>query len=577
MRQIVNRRTGALTISLLLACLPLSAFSAQKITAGASCTKLNTKAVANNKTYTCIKKGSKFVWNSGVAIKSAAPAPKPSTSPSPTPTPSTSANPSTPTINSLSRDPRISSASMLSSVSICKTVDNTPDNQGTLSRNGFPRAKEAQYPSNKVKILVIPFTYGSWPFLTTLPQNSNRTFSDLDLLKNINKEVENLFKEISNGSFEAEFSILPENEWWALDPKETFSSTPMTDNFGPIKELIKKNDGKIDFEKYDSYVFVSSLSALTTSVAQAAYTTDVITSKGKANKLVLMTAWAHPQVYFHELGHSLFGLEDLYLQYDSPAEWLPDELKVIMPWDLMANSNLSSLTNWNRLLMGWLPDSEIRCLTEQTQTTHYLSYFTNRNQPKLLLINLAPGVTLAAESRIAGANQGLLLYIIDTNLGHGGGPLRSLSTVLKAGESKELFDWKFNVLETDKDGVLLEVSKGNGKKYVAPNRQGNGGSGNQPRPQSGEVVPTTYLKARSTWEVANYQSYRIFVTTTDEPNKILFDTGVVNDSRTNLVVEISGLVCGKDFITTSQFWTERDKKGGFIEVSSPQLRRYQCS
>ena len=577
----LHRKASAITgliISLVIPTLPLSAFSAQKITAGAPCTKLNTKAVANNKTYTCIKKGSKLVWNSGVAIKSAAPAPSPSA------TQSQSGTQSQPTIDPLSRDSRITSASMLSPLSICKTSDNTPDYNSDGStkifRNGFPRPKEALYPSNKAKILVIPYTYGSWPFVSVLPKNSIRPFSDLDLLKNNNKEVEKLFKELSNGSFEVEISVLPENEWWVMNPSLTFTSEAK-DNLEPILELIKDNDGKVDFEKYDSYVFVSSMQAPTPSVALAAYTTNIKTSKGKANKLVVLTSgWINPTLYFHELGHSMFGLEDLYLMYESPAEWLPGEFKVILPWDLMADSVANmTLTNWNRLLMGWLPDSEIRCLTDQTQTTHYLSYFTNRNQPKLLLINLAPGVTLAAESRFANANQGLLLYIIDTNLAHGGGPLRSINTLVKAGEYKELFDWKFSVLNTSKDGLLVEVTKTSGKKYVAPINRVQPNTG-QPdgkvRLQQGNIVETGYLTAKGTFDAVNFNSYRVFVTASDEPKKILFDTGIVNSSANPLEVEITGLVCGKDFITTSQFWKERDGKGELAEVASPQLRRWQC-
>jgi M6 family metalloprotease-like protein len=566
--------TAALTISLV----PLSAFSAQKISAGASCKKLNSKATANNKTYTCIKKGTKLVWNSGVAIKEASS----TATPKPTSTSLPNSNSTNTSIDALSRDPRISASSTMTQVSTCKTIDKTPDysTEGSFARNGFPRPKEVIYPSNKAKVLVIPFQFESAPFITKLPLNSNRTSTDLDLLKNVNKDVEEFVRELSNGKFQVEISILPEKDWWNFDSSPNFSPAPLTDNFGPIKDLIRKNDGKVDFEQYDSYVFLSAFQSPTPSIAQAAYSTEVRTSKGKANKLVLMTtSWTNAALYFHELGHSMFGLEDLYIQVERTVDWLPEQLKVILPWDLMADSSQKFLTNWNRLLMGWLSDSEIRCLTDQSKTTHYLSYFTGQNQPKLLLINLEPGVTLAAETRMADANQGLLLYLIDTNLSHGEGPLRALTTLIKKGESKELFNWKFNVLETSKEGLLLEVSKGSGNKYVAPPpRSGpnNAGSGDYPKPRTGEVVPTTYLKARAKWEISNYRSYRIFVTTTDEPNKILFDTGVVNDSKDPLEVEISGLVCGKDFITTSQFWTERDKGGGFVEVPCTQLRRYSC-
>lgn len=564
--------------ALVLAVLPNSAFSAQKIVAGAACKTLNAKATTNNKLYTCIKKGSKLIWNNGVAIKSAAPTksptPIPNNSPNPTPSPTPAK------IDELSRDSRISNVSLLSNVGICKTVDNTPDffSGGKISRNGFPRPNEALYPSGKVKILIIPFNYKSWSFNPPLRQGSNQTMTDLDLLKAMIKEAEQFYREISGGRFEASFTVLPEKEWWTMDPDSAFSTAQYADNFGPFKKMIEQNDGKVDFTAFDSYIFVSSSTSTIVPIAQADFMSGIKTSKGQANKLVAMTiSWQNYQVVFHELGHSLFGLEDLYLQSESPAEWLPQELKVALGWEIMANASLSQLTNWNRLLMGWIPDGEIRCLTDQTDSVHYLTGVASKNEPKLLLINLASGVTLVGESRTTGNSQGLLLYILDTNLSHGRGPMRALDNLIKAGETKELFDWKFKVLESNKEGLIVEVSKGTGKKYSAPaSTQANQGGGDRPRPRIGEILQTGYLQGRATWEVSNYKSYRIFITPFDDPKRIVFDTGIVNDSKDPLIVEVTGLICGKELVTTSQFWTERDGKGVKEQSSSGQLGKFQC-
>ena len=96
----------AFIVSLVIFALPLSAFSAQKITAGATCTSLNKKVTYQNKIYTCIKSGKKLIWNKGVSIKVAAPKPTPNPSSnqsqnstpvaesSPTPIPTTSPTPS---------------------------------------------------------------------------------------------------------------------------------------------------------------------------------------------------------------------------------------------------------------------------------------------------------------------------------------------------------------------------------------------------------------------------------------------------------------------------------------------------
>ena len=94
-----NRSRGvasAIISTLILSLFLPTSHSAQKITAGASCTGLNKKVDYKNKSYTCIKKGKKLVWSKGVAIKSAASAPAPTPTPSASPSPTSSATP-TPT------------------------------------------------------------------------------------------------------------------------------------------------------------------------------------------------------------------------------------------------------------------------------------------------------------------------------------------------------------------------------------------------------------------------------------------------------------------------------------------------
>ena len=60
--------TKGLLVALTLTLIPITAFSAQKITPGSTCKVLNQKIVYQNKTYTCIKSGNKLVWNKGVKV-----------------------------------------------------------------------------------------------------------------------------------------------------------------------------------------------------------------------------------------------------------------------------------------------------------------------------------------------------------------------------------------------------------------------------------------------------------------------------------------------------------------------------
>ena len=65
-----------LLLTLILALIPVTAVSAQKITPGSACKSVNQKVTYQKKTYTCVKSGKKLAWNKGVA--------KPTPTPSPT-------------------------------------------------------------------------------------------------------------------------------------------------------------------------------------------------------------------------------------------------------------------------------------------------------------------------------------------------------------------------------------------------------------------------------------------------------------------------------------------------------------
>jgi hypothetical protein len=85
----VSKSRIAIAVLLLLAInTPLHAATPK---AGAKCTKAGATSTSGGKKFTCIKSGTKLVWNKGVEIKAAAPKPTPSppatATPTPTPTP----------------------------------------------------------------------------------------------------------------------------------------------------------------------------------------------------------------------------------------------------------------------------------------------------------------------------------------------------------------------------------------------------------------------------------------------------------------------------------------------------------
>ena len=572
----MKKRT-TLTLSAFLLLSLVAPVQAATPKAGAKCTKAGSTATASGKKFTCIKSGKNLVWNKGVAIKAAAP--KPSSTP----------ETKTEVKNLLASDSRIAPTSVLTSIATCKTVDITPDyrESGLRHRNGFPRPPEAITGKKTGKILVIPMSFVDIPFYAEKVLRGQVMSSDVELLNEVIPRVKEGFKTASSGRFELIIDVLPKSEWWTFDIENPLSGVWGTDNISRILELIRKYKSDFVFDGYDSYVFLTGNGTMTSQglgTAQGDLAIKVENSKtGTFNAMYIAGGLQQATLWVHELGHSFFGLEDLYLfsEVFSGSSSNRSELGVPMGWDLMASSNRGGLLEWNKFLMGWIEDSEVRCLTDQKSSVHYLSDADNTRDPKLLTINLSPGVTLAAEVRIgSGVEKGLLLYIINTYQNAGEGPILSQKAVITKGQSKNMFGWQFSVIDSNEDGVLFEVVKTDIDKFVPPPpkpQQSNPGQPISPiRVTKGDIVPDGFLKAKATWNVTGHESYRLYVTDAVDFQKVYFETGYVNDSRNPLVIEIKGLVCNKEFRTNTEFFTKQNGQGERLVIPSLQLRNLSC-
>lgn len=442
-------------------------------------------------------------------------------------------------------------------------------------RNGFPRPSGASYKAKSAKVLVIPLIFKNRTFSKTADIYLGSS-SDLDLTKNSMRLVELGFKELSAGRFEVKTELLPESQWWNLNIADPIQGIWGSNNMDEIVRIIEKEKPQFELSGYDAYLFVASNTG--SNSAQAYFAAKVTNSKsGSANLALMAGSLNRSNTFIHELGHALFAFEDLYL-FNASASSPKDETTTPDLWDIMAGDRLS-LLNWNRLLMGWLNDSEVRCVTNQVKSTHYLSSFANNSEPKLVLINLTDGVTIAAEVRDKGNQKGLLIYTINTYVSHGEGPIQTYNSVLTSGMKKSLYGWDISILDNDADGVLFELTKTDVEKFVPPIKKvDNTGSKPTTTPiplSGGDIIRKSSTRAEIRWNPSNYESYRIYVTATDNYQKVYFESGFVDSIANPLVVEISGLTCEVDLRVMSQFFT---KKGGQGEtrVEERTLKRSGC-
>jgi M6 family metalloprotease-like protein len=397
---------------------------------GSKCTKVGKVIVINGKTFTCLKSGNKLFWVRGAAVSKTKP----------------------PSIVDLSQSTSITPVADLSPIEVCKTTDLT--NRGVGS-NGFPRPTNLANGKSEIRILVLPIIFEEIPF----------TDADLSNLQNALKQTSDFYARASYNRIKLTFDIPAKNLWVKLNTSAKdygiLPNKPQQNNEVIVKDTFLLADQQIDFSKYDSVVIESGYSPLT-SVGQGFGGQVFSTKTGNINGATLEIGQAagRANIIAHELGHSIYGLEDLYVFLNSQRPSVPEPIPGGR-WDVMSDaSSLTEFFGWNKLLMGWIKDEEVRCVHNQISTTHYLSDFASSLGTKLLLLNLKPGVTIAMESRNNySSGQGLLIYKIDTNIHHGDGPITAEKLLLRKGEKRTIDSWNIELIDNSSKGLLVNLIK----------------------------------------------------------------------------------------------------------------------
>jgi hypothetical protein len=82
-------------------------------------------------------------------------------------------------------------------------------------------------------------------------------------------------------------------------------------------------------------------------------------------------------------------------------------------------------------------------------------------EPKLVLINLQAGVTLAIEVRqqLFFMPRGILVYKVDSRINHGDGPITAQTELITEGKSLDIDGWRISALTQGVDGMLVKVEK----------------------------------------------------------------------------------------------------------------------
>lgn len=439
-------------IAFLIALIPVVATSAPKITPGSTCKILKQKVTSQAMVYTCIKSGKKLVWSKGVLVTK--PTPTPSPTPSPTPTPTSTPTPAP--VKDLSTAPSISSTDIYSAPELCRISDLSPRSD---TSNGFPRPAGTFSGNSKAVILLLPISF------------SDQIFEDYHLIKirGVLDQVERFYKETSYGKFSLTFEV-PDKKYWVTLPGTADSYNlvnirPQQNNSALVEQIFRGTNPELDFSKYDG-VILETKQYTATGGGQGFPNVEFKAGNGSAKRVSFEfgNGGGRFEVLAHELGHTLFNLEDLYVFLNSNRPSVPDP-NPAGSWDMMSTS-APNFFGWTKYLNGWLDDADINCVTKQATTTQYLTEIdTQKSKKKLLLLQTDPGVVIAAEVRSdkkcrdAKRCLGLLIYTVDTRINHGDGPIVARKELLFVGESATVGKYQFAVDDFDENGLLFTMNR----------------------------------------------------------------------------------------------------------------------
>lgn len=427
----IKKLIAFLSILFLSFSLPLIPVNAA-VKSGGACTKAGVKSIASGKTFTCIKSKNKLVWDKGVKA--------------------------------------VVAVDLLTD---CKLP--VADGRGDVSIGGWPRIDERLKSTGGVIATVVMIDFPDAP----------ATMTPTDAFARISPSAD-VFTEMSYGKLN--YTFKPQMKWYRMSKN---SSDYVAGGWTFIKhrdyivEAAKLANVGIDFSKTDSLIILANPDARGmgySGPAFAAIRKSGITLDGKyisngATSAYDLNNWKSIWLN-HEVTHTL-GLVDLYAFTQSNSANRYDNLRYTGEFSYMGfssyESNAPSLFAFERWNLGWISDSQIKCVKD-AKSTELISPVQTSGGVKAVVVPISKTKAVVIESRRATgidkniAKSGALVYVVDSSIQSGQGPVRVFPSdigsdprYLKApralGESVTTEGVTIKVIKSDDSGDTVEITK----------------------------------------------------------------------------------------------------------------------
>ena len=320
-------------------------------------------------------------------------------------------------------------------IGACKISDATP---GDVAQ-GFPRPPRAKPGKPDLNVLVIPVRY------------ANNPITEEQLRKEFEREFQNTKTFFERNSYKRVtpfFTLESESQWVSVaETAQQFIDARSSDLKRVTQDIVSLIPRQ-NLKDFDSiFIVAAGGTSYWGGMDQSATYKH---SSGDIGSVYFQTSPASNTAFPHNLGHTAYYFEDLYIQ---PFFRTPGQNITPLRFDAMSSGN--DYVAWNRWLAGFLYDSEVTCLrTGETESIHRLTHFNSNSGKKLSVIPLGFGRAIFIEYN----NNAIHIYELNSYIGHGAGPIKTIDT-LQNGQTLKYGNFEFTVVALDQTGAYIKVKQ----------------------------------------------------------------------------------------------------------------------
>lgn len=350
------------------------------------------------------------------------------------------------------------------------------DGRGGVAIGGFPRYVSRLASTGTVNVTILMVDFPDSPAASTVATSYAKVSG-----------AKQFFSDMSYGNFDYDMSE-PANVWFRMPKASTeYSFADYQSHLAYVQDAVTAADATVDFSTTDSLVIIQNpettgISPIGPSMALSAG--DGVTADGH-EMLNIVTSGnditTHDYLWLnHEVIHTL-GLVDLYSSNPASSNFY-DLLPYTGGFSLMGLSSVPSmfapsLTAWERWVLSWLEDSQVKCVNPRKdgKITTLITPINDVGGMKAVIVPVGTTKVVVIESRRAQgvdanlSKTGALVYTVDSSIQSGRGPLKVFpaggstdpwfaNSPRAAGESITVEGVKVEVISSTTEGDTVRVS-----------------------------------------------------------------------------------------------------------------------